>query len=97
MVEDKKNQGRDKESKPIHAVIDRIEDGGVAVLLIGEGKTKIDVPVSLLPAGVKDGDHLRISITVDSQARADAEDRIRKLQQELKEQSGTADKKDFKL
>lgn len=98
MVEDKKDQGEARESRPIRAVIDRIEDDGVAVLQVGDdGKTQVDLPVSLLPAGATDGDHLRIYITVDRQSRADAEERIRKLQEELKQKSGTTDKKDFKL
>jgi hypothetical protein len=80
------------------AVIDRIEDGGVAVLLIGDdGKTQIDIPVSLLPKGASDGDRLRLTVTIDRRSRASAEDRIRKLQDQLKQQSGTDEKKDFKL
>jgi hypothetical protein len=89
---------RKEEGKDSHAVIDRIEDGRIAVLLVGEGgKTQVDVPVSLLPEGAADGDHLRIHISLDRPARASAEERIKKLQDELKTQSGTTDKKDFKL
>ncbi len=85
-------------SKLSSAVIDRIEDGRMAVLLIGEdGKTQVDVPVSLLPEDARAGDHLRITITVDRSTRKAAEDRIKKLQDELRAQSGTNDKKDFKL
>lgn len=95
MVKDDERQGA---SKQAHAVIDRIEDGGVAVLLVGEDeKTKVEIPVSLLPEGATDGDHLRITIGLDRHSRAAAEDRIRQLQEQLKRQSGTDDKKDFKL
>ncbi|MBD0370169.1 MAG: DUF3006 domain-containing protein [Pyrinomonadaceae bacterium] len=87
-----------KEAKQIRGVIDRIEDGRLAVLMIGEdGKTQVEIPVSLLPKGASDGDHLSISISIDRRSRASAEDRIRRLQDELQQRSGTEDKKDFKL
>ncbi len=82
----------------IHAVIDRIEDNGMAVVLLGDDeKQQIDLPVAFLPNGASDGDHLRISITLDKQERAAAEDNVKKLQDELTERSGTQDQKDFKL
>ncbi|HKS26832.1 MAG TPA: DUF3006 domain-containing protein [Pyrinomonadaceae bacterium] len=87
-----------EESSRTRAVIDRIEDGRIAVLLIGEdGKTRVDVPLSLLPEGASDGDHLNISISLDRNSRTEAEARIRRLQDELREQSGTDGKTDFKL
>ncbi|HEX8176576.1 MAG TPA: DUF3006 domain-containing protein [Pyrinomonadaceae bacterium] len=98
MAKEDDRQERKEASSQIRAVIDRIEDGDLAVLLIGEdGKTQIDVPVSLLPEGASDGDHLRISISLDRRSRADAEERIKRLQDELRKQGGTEDKKDFKL
>ena len=85
-------------SKLSSAVIDRIEDGGMAVLLVGDdGKTQVDIPASLLPEDARDGDHLRVTITVNRGSRKGAEDRIKKLQDELRAQSGADDKKDFKL
>ena len=82
----------------IPAVVDRIEDGGQAVLLVGDDEqTQIDFPVSLLPEGVSDGDHLKITITKDKGARVAAEDRIKKLQEELTQAGGVEGKKDFKL
>ncbi len=82
----------------IHAVIDRIEDGGIAVVLLGDDeKQQIDLPVVFLPSGASAGDHLRISITLDKQARSAAEDNVKKLQDELTARSGTQDQKDFKL
>ena len=89
---------RRSRSVTIHAVIDRIEDNEMAVILLGDDeKEKIDLPVSFLPAGVSDGDHLRIQITLDEESRAAAENRIRKLQDELEQKSGTKGKKNFKL
>jgi hypothetical protein len=92
------NREKRAPSKEFHAVIDRIEDGGMAVIMASDdGKTKIDVPASLLPAGASDGDHLRITIALDKESRDAAADRIKKLQDQLIERSGTQDQKDFKL
>ena len=94
-----KNEGEKRGvSRLSSAVIDRLEDGGMAVLLVGEdGDTQVDIPTGLLPEDARDGDHLRITISVDRTSRAAAEDRIKRLQSELRAQSGTDDKKDFKL
>lgn len=71
-------------SSSIHAVIDRIEDNDMAVVRLGDDeKDQIDLPVSFLPASATDGDHLRITITLDEESRDAMQDRIRKLQEEL--------------
>ena len=63
-------------TKQVRAEIDRIEDGGVAVLVVGDDrKTQVDVPASLLPEGASDGDHLRITITLDKEGGPAADDR----------------------
>lgn len=83
-MSDKEQQERAASPASIHAVIDRIEDNEMAVVLIGDDEqTQIDLPVSLLPDGASDGDHLRISITLDAKTRASMQDRIRDLQEEL--------------
>jgi hypothetical protein len=65
-------------------VIDRIEDNEMAVIFLGDDeKAQIDLPVSFLPANAGDGDHLRITITLDEESRDAMQDRIRKLQDEL--------------
>jgi len=85
-------------TKQIRAEIDRIEDGDVAVLIIGDDrKTQVDVPASLLPEGASDGDHLRISITLDKESRDDASARVKRLQDKLAAKGGAQDEKDFKL
>ena len=85
-------------SKQIRAEIDRIEDGEVAVLMVGDdGKTQVDVPVSLLPDGAADGDHLRITITLDKESRDSAADRVKRLQDKLAGKGGAEGEKDFKL
>jgi len=92
------NQKRTLQSKQIHAVIDRIEDGGMAVLLVGDDEGKqIDIPVSLLPRGASDGDHLKITISIDKESRDAATSRVKNLQEKLMQKSGAQDEKDFKL
>jgi hypothetical protein len=85
-------------SRQLRAEIDRIEDGGMAVLMVGgDGKTQLDVPVSLLPEGASDGDHLRITITLDKESREAAAGRVKRLRDKLAEKGGAQDEKDFKL
>lgn len=101
--------GAAAESVEVRAVVDRVEDGGVAVLSLEGHKSTLDVPLSRLPKGTADGDHLRLTFdgepgadtlkkaSHDRDARASAEDRVKKTQERLEKMSGTADKKDFKL
>lgn len=85
-------------SKQIHAAIDRIEDGGVAVVLVGDDeKTQLDIPRALLPDGASEGDHLRITISIDRQSRDAAAARVKSLQEKLAQKSGAEEQKDFKL
>lgn len=92
------NQKSASQSKQIHAVVDRIEDNDVAVLLLGDdGKTQVDIPVSFLPDGTSDGDHLKIGISIDSESREAAASRVKSLQDKLTQKSGAQDQKDFKL
>lgn len=94
---DDEEKKRDK-SGAIHAVVDRIEDGGVAVLVLEDDeKTRIELPASLLPEGADNGDHLRINITVERGLRVAAEERIKKLQERLTQAGGSQEQKDFKL
>ncbi|MDT7603162.1 MAG: hypothetical protein QOF61_1159 [Acidobacteriota bacterium] len=107
--EEKKGAHADKDARTeVRAVIDRIEEH-VAVLSLDDGKKTLDVPLSRLPAGASDGDHLRLTFagepdartlthaTIDRDARVSAEDRIKRMQQRLENLSSTAGKKDFKL
>ncbi|HEX8888124.1 MAG TPA: DUF3006 domain-containing protein [Pyrinomonadaceae bacterium] len=91
-------QKQSASSKQLHAAIDRIEDGGMAVLYVGDDeKTQIDIPLSLLPEGAQDGDHLRITILIDKGSRDQAASRVKSLQEKLAQKSGTDEQKDFKL
>ena len=73
------------------AVIDRVE-GDLAVVLVGEkGEFKLNLPLSLLPGGCKEGDVLNISIERDSAATDQAKERVTDLMEMLKKkgQGGT--------
>jgi hypothetical protein len=106
---DAKSADADAKSVEVRAVIDRVEDGGVAVLSLEGRKSTLDVPLARLPEGASDGDHLRLTFdgepsagtlkkaSIDRNARASAEDRVKQMQERLEKLSGTADKKDFKL
>ena len=85
-------------SKRTRAVVDRIEDGGTAVLHVGEGEeTQVELPASLLPEGAEGGSHLVISVTLDEGARRGAEDRVKALQERLEKRGGGDGAKSFKL
>ena len=72
------------------ATIDRIE-GKIAVLLVGDESTKLNLPLSLLPEGCKEGDVLNISIERDSAATDQSKERVTDLMEKLKKkgQGGT--------
>lgn len=93
MSEEKKGD----QSRRTRAVIDRIEDGGTAVLLVGENEQKVELPASLLPEGADAGDHLSIDITLDAASRKEAEDRVKALQEKLEKRGGGEGQKSFKL
>ncbi|MDP2217416.1 MAG: DUF3006 domain-containing protein [Methanolobus sp.] len=66
------------------ASLDRVE-GNIAVLLVRDEETiKVDIPLSLLPSGSKEGDILDISILKDVEDTADAKKRVSSLLEKLK-------------
>lgn len=92
------DQKKSASSTDIHAVIDRIEDNDMAVILLGDDEDEqIDLPRAFLPKGASDGDHLRIRITLDEESRRAAEGKVKELQDELEKRSGTKGQKNFKL
>ena len=84
-------------SKRTRAVIDRIEDGGTAVVLVGEEEQKVELPASLLPEGAESGSHLSINISLDEASRKEAEERVKALQEKLEKRGGGEGQKSFKL
>ena len=90
--------GDSGKSKRTRGVIDRIEDGGTAVVLVGDEETKVELPAALLPAGAEGGSHLVISVALDEGARKAAEGRVSALQEKLEKRGeGGGQKKNFKL
>jgi hypothetical protein len=91
------DEEKGNKSKRTRGVIDRIEDGGTAVVLVGEDEQKVELPASLLPAGADAGDHLSINITLDAASRKEAEERVQSLQEKLEKRGGGEGQKSFKL
>ncbi len=83
-------------SKSTRAVIDRMEDGGTAVVLVGEDEHKVELPASLLPEGAESGSHLSINVSLDEASRKEAEERVKVLQEKLEKRGGEG-QKNFKL
>ena len=66
------------------ATIDRIE-GKFAVLLIRNGESiKLNIPLTLLPEGSREGDILDIDIQKDEKETEDAKNRVSSLIEKLK-------------
>jgi hypothetical protein len=84
-------------SKRTRAVIDRVEDGGTAVVLVGDDEHKVELPASLLPKGAGSGSHLVIDISLDEAARREAEESVKALQEKLEKRGGGEGQKNFKL
>ena len=64
---------------PIRAFIDRIHNG-VATLLLGEDESvTVSLPVSWLPAGVREGTVLRLTPTVDETAMKEGINAVQSL------------------
>jgi hypothetical protein len=98
MAKSKKSASADAPQSNIRAVIDRIEDGGIAVVLLGDDeKNQINIPLAFLPPDATDGDHLNITFALDAASKDATAERIKKLQDQLAQASGAQDQKDFKL
>ena len=68
------------------ATIDRIE-GKIAVLLLGDESIKLNIPLSQLPDGCKEGDILNISIERDLAATEQTKEHVTDLMDKLKKKS----------
>ncbi|MDD4652988.1 MAG: DUF3006 domain-containing protein [Methanothrix sp.] len=69
------------------AVIDRVE-GELAVLLLGDkGEFKLNLPLSHLPEGCKEGDILNMSFERDVVGTEQAKERVSGLMGKLKQKS----------
>jgi hypothetical protein len=68
------------------AVIDRVE-GKIAVLLLGDESIKLNIPLSLLPDGCKEGDILNMSFERDVVGTEQAKERVSGLMDKLKKKN----------
>ena len=85
-------------SKRTRAVVDRVEDGGIADLRVGEDEgLKVELPASLLPEGAEGGSHLTITLSLDESSRRAAEERVKSLQEKLEKRGGGEGQKNYKL
>jgi hypothetical protein len=92
---EEKQGGRSRRTR---AVVDRIEDGGTAVLYVGEDESlKVELPASLLPEGAESGSHLSINVSLDEASRRESEGRVKALQEKIEKRGGGGGRKDFKL
>lgn len=70
----------------ITATIDRFE-GDVAVLLVGEEETQVDVPRSDLPPEANQGDVLRLEVTIDHEETERRRESVQEKIERLKRRS----------
>ncbi|NLA38119.1 MAG: DUF3006 domain-containing protein [Methanomicrobiales archaeon] len=56
--------------------LDRVEEGLAVLLIREEEAVRLTLPLSLLPEGAREGDILEISIRRDSEATAEARQRV---------------------
>lgn len=64
-------------------VIDRVEGDMAVVVLFDDDSVKFNLPVKHLPEGVKDGDHLQMTFSVDKESRESQKKKVADLLSEL--------------
>lgn len=74
---------KEKRSIQFPASLDRFEGDMGVLYLGGSADYKIDLPKAYLPAGLKEGASLQITIEEDEAAAKELGSRIRNLRQEL--------------
>ena len=63
----------------LRAFVDQI-NGGIAQVLLGEDESaRLNVPVSWLPKGTKEGTVLRLNLEIDESATREGKARVRRL------------------
>lgn len=72
-----------KEKTSSKVVIDRIEGDLAVIVLFDDDSVKFNFPVSHLPEGVKEGDHLQMTFSVDKESRQSAKQKVADLLSEL--------------
>ena len=68
-----------------HATVDRIEEGTAVLIPTGRPGMQIKIQRGLLPAEVRDGSLLRVTVELDPRGTCANSSEIARLQQELEE------------
>lgn len=77
-------------------VVDSVTDGLALFVFHDDDQISFHFPVSLLPEGVREGDHLRLAFSIDAAARAEERARAEELLKELT-QGQDPNQTDFQL
>jgi hypothetical protein len=70
--------------KSIDMIVDRIEDDRAALVLSDDNKVKLNLPVKLLPSGLKSGDHLEVTFKIDRARTEEVATQVEDLLEKLK-------------
>lgn len=70
--------------KSVGMIVDRIEDDRAALVLSDDDKVKLNLPVKLLPSGVKSGDHLEVTFKIDRARTLEVGTQVEDLLEKLK-------------
>ncbi len=68
---------------PHHLVVDSLTEGFARLILHGDAQVYFDFPQRLLPAGIREGDHVRLTLTRDDEARVREQAAVKHLLREL--------------
>lgn len=68
----------------LKVTLGRIEDKIAVLLVRPEEETKINIPLSLLPIGSKEGDILDIEVTKDVEETEQAKEKVSSILEKLK-------------
>jgi hypothetical protein len=90
------SEERKESSAGVPVFIDRIEEGLAVIVLSEDDEFQFDLPLKYLPAGVKEGDHLRLNFQLDSASAEATRQRIAELKKELTKDADP-DQMNFKL
>ena len=71
----------DKTSSKV--VIDRVEGDLAVIVLSDDDSVQFNLPVKHLPEGVKEGDHLQMTFSVDKESRQAQKQKVADLLKEL--------------
>ncbi len=89
MPDDKNNKDKQtsNDDDAIRAFVDRIESDIAVIVFSDDGAVQFDLPIRYLPAGIKPGDHLAITLRLDPAAAEMTLQNVSELQRQLTEGS----------